>query len=166
MAQKAKKDRAKANISTLNTLHITALTLNAAFILFSIFIRRRSFLTYTILSLPSLIAEFILETTGRPKYDATTKALKSAGEDLAAEGLTEYMFDVIWVTWASLVAVVVCGNWGWLVWGVVPVFGVWKGWGLLGMARGMMGGGQGGQGQAPEGQMAAGQGNRKQRRAA
>ncbi|TVY40912.1 hypothetical protein LCER1_G009115, partial [Lachnellula cervina] len=116
MAQKAKKDRAKANISTLNTLHITALSLNAAFILFSLLIRRRSFLTYAVLSLPSLIAEFILETTGRPKYDATTKALKSAGEDLAAEGLTEYMFDVIWVTWASLVAVVVCGNWGWLVW--------------------------------------------------
>jgi len=165
MAQKAKKDRAKANISTLNTLHITALVLNVAFILFSILIRRRSFLTYTTLSLPSLVAEFILETTGRPKYDATTKGLKSAGEDLAAEGLTEYMFDVIWVTWASLVAVVVFGNWGWLVWGVVPVFGVWKGWGLLGMARGMMGGGKGGQGQAPE-QIAAGQGNRKQRRAA
>jgi len=76
------------------------------------------------------------------------------------------MFDVIWVTWASLVAVVVFGNWGWLVWGVVPVFGVWKGGGVLGMARGMMGGGQGGQGQASEEQMASGQGNRRQRRAA
>jgi len=163
MAQKAKKDRAKANTATLNNLHIGTLTLNVLFLLFSLFISRRSYLPYILLSIPSFIAQYILETTGRPKYDATTKALKSSGEDLAAEGLTEYMFDVIWVTWASLVSVMIFGNWGWLLFGVVPVFGVYKGYGLLGMARGMMGGQQGGQ--VPEEQV-PGQGNRRQRRAA
>jgi len=72
------------------------------------------------------------------------------------------MFDVIWVTWASLVSVMLFGNWGWLLFGVVPVFGAYKGYGLLGMARGMMGG----QKQAMPEEQVAGAGNRRQRRAA
>ncbi|CAG8951272.1 hypothetical protein HYFRA_00008021 [Hymenoscyphus fraxineus] len=164
MAQKAKKDRAKANTAALNNLHIGTLIVNAVFILFNILFRRRSLLAYAILSIPCFIAEFILESTGRPKYDASTKALKSSGEDLAAQGLTEYMFDIIWITWASLISVIFLGNWGWLLWSVVPVYGLYKGYGLLGMARGMMGGG--GQ-QAPMAEeQQAGAGNRKQRRAA
>jgi SRP-independent targeting protein 2/TMEM208 len=164
MAQKAKKDRAKSNTSTLNNLHLGTLLLNAIFILFALLFRSRSWLAYIILSLPSLISQYILETTGRPKYDPTTKALKSAGEDLAAPGLTEYLFDIIWVTWVCLVMVMLLGNWGWIVWGVVPVYGAWKGYGLLGMARGMMGGAQGNM--PTEEQVQAGGGNRKQRRAA
>lgn len=109
------------------------------------------------------MAEYILETTGRPKYDGNTKALKSSGEDLAAAGLTEYMFDIIWVTWLSLVCVILFGNWGWLLYSVVPIYGAYKGYGLLGLARGMMGGAQ--KGQMPEEQVAMA-GNRKQRRAA
>jgi len=161
MAQKSKKDRAKNNTATLNNLHIGTLSLNAVFILFNVLIKRRSIVAYLTLSTPGLIAEYILETSGRPKYDPATKALKSAGEDLAAQGLTEYMFDVIWITWASLVAVMLFGNWGWLVWSVVPVYGGYKGYGLMGMAKGMMGGQQG---QMPQEQAA--QGNRRQRRAA
>lgn len=162
MAQKAKKDRAKANISSLNSLHIGTFSLNILFILFSLLIRRRSLLVYALFSIPGLIVEYMLETTGRPKYDANTKALKSAGEDLAAPGLTEYMFDIVWITWLSLVVVMLFGNWGWICYSVVPIYGAYKGYGLLGMAKGMMGGGQ--PGQMPEEQVGAG--NRRQRRAA
>ncbi|CZT40420.1 related to DUF788 domain protein [Rhynchosporium secalis] len=163
MAQKAKKDRAKANIASLNNLHIGTAAANGIFLLFNLFIKRRSLLAWTILSIPSVIAEFILETSGRPKYDAATKTLKSAGEDLAAPGLTEYMFDIVWVTWLSLISVITFGNWGWIVWGIVPAYGMYKGYGLFGMAKGMMGGAQAGK--IPEEPVAA-QGNRKQRRAA
>jgi SRP-independent targeting protein 2/TMEM208 len=163
MAQKAKKDRAKANISTLNNLHIGTLTINVLFILFNLLFKRRSLLAYLILSIPCFVAEYILETTGRPKFDPSTKALKSSGEDLAAPGLTEYMFDIIWVTWFCLISVMLFGNWGWLAWAVVPIYGGYKGYGLLGMARGMMGGAQ--KGQMPDEQTVAA-GNRKQRRAA
>jgi len=162
MAQKAKKDRAKANISALNNLHIGTLSLNALFLLFNLLIKRRSLLAYAIFSIPCLVVEYMLESTGRPKFDSNTKALKSAGEDLAAPGLTEYMFDIIWITWASLVVVMLFGNWGWIFWSVVPMYGVYKGYGFLGMARGMMGGGQPSLSQ--EEQM--GSGNRRQRRAA
>ena len=161
MAQKAKKDRAKANITALNNLHIGTLTVNVLYLLFNLLIKRRSYIAYILFSIPCLVAEYILETTGRPKFDANTKALKSSGEDLAAPGLTEYMFDVIWVTWASLVVVILFGNWGWILWSVVPVYGAYKGYGLLGMARGMMGGQQG----QPQEQVAV-PGNRKLRRAA
>ena len=106
MAQKAKKDRAKSNASTLNTLHIGSLTVHVLFILSSLLFRPRSLFVWFFFSVPSFICEYILETSGRPKYDAATGALKTSGEDLAAAGLTEYMFDVIWVTWASIVCVI------------------------------------------------------------
>ncbi|RDW65416.1 hypothetical protein BP5796_10108 [Coleophoma crateriformis] len=161
MAQKAKKDRAKSNIATLNNLHVGSLVANVVFLLFSLLIRKRSLLVWFVLSLPALISQFILERSGRPSYDPSTKALKASGEDLAAPGLTEYMFDIIWVTWASLFVVILFGNWGWLLWTAVPIYGAYKGYGLLGMAKGLMGGGQGQQ--MPEEQMPM---NRKQRRAA
>lgn len=163
MAQKAKKDRAKYNTATLNNLHIGTLSLNALFIVFNLLVKRRSLLTWFILSIPCLAAEFILERSGRPTYDANTKALRNAGEDLAAPGLTEYMFDIIWVTWFCLIAVITFGNWGWIIYLAVPAYGAYKGYGLLGMAKGMMGGAQ--KGQIPEEQVAMA-GNRKQRRAA
>ena len=163
MAQKAKKERAKANISTLNTLHIGTLTINTLFILFNLLIKRRSLLAYLVLSLPCFIAEYVLENTGRPKFDPATKALKSSGEDLATPGLTEYMFDIIWITWLSVVCVMLFGDWGWLAWTIVPVYGAYKGYGLFGMAKGLMGGSR--QGQLPDEQVAMA-GNRKQRRAA
>jgi len=163
MAQKAKKDRAKANTTSLNNLHIGTLAINFIFLLFNLLFKRRSLVAYLLFSIPCVVAEYILETTGRPKYDASTKALKSSGEDLAAPGLTEYMFDIIWVTWLSLVCVILFGNWGWIVYSVVPIYGAYKGYGLFGMARGMMAGAQ--QGQMPD-EQAAMAGNRKQRRAA
>ena len=164
MAQKARKGRAKANATALNNLHTGALIINVVFLLFHFLFKKRSLFTYTLLSIPSAICEFVLERTGRPTYDPSTNALRSSGEDLAAPGLTEYMFDVIWVTWASVVLVILVGNWGWLVWSVVPIYGGIKGFSLMGAAKGMASGlhGQG----LPENAGAPQAGNRKQRRAA
>lgn len=164
MAQKAKKDRAKANITTLNNLHIGTASLNALFLVFNLLVKRRSLFAWFLFSIPCLVAQFILETSGRPKFDSTTKALKSAGEDLSAPGLTEYLMDIIWVTWCCLIAVITFGNWGWVVFGVIPVYGAYKGYGLLGMARGMMGSAK--SGHIPDDVSVQAQGNRKQRRAA
>jgi|HubBroStandDraft_4_1064222.scaffolds.fasta_scaffold471117_1 hypothetical protein len=157
MAQKARKDRAKSNSAALNNLHIGTAVLNVFFLL-SHFFRPRSLLVYGLLSIPAVICEFILEHTGRPSY--INGSLKSAGEDLSAEGLIEYMFDVVWVTWGCLVAVILFGNWGWILWAVVPTYGAVKGYSLLGRARGMMTGAQGQPVEEP-----TGTGNRRQRRA-
>ena len=166
MAGKARKDLAKANVAALSTLHIASLILNGIFIAFSLIFRSRSLVTYFVLSIPAFACQYILETSGRPKYTTLNgkSSLKSAGEDLAAPGLTEYLFDVVWVTWGCLFVVLGLGDKGWWIYAIVPVFGLWKGWGLVGAARGMMGAGQP-QPQAAEEQQAAPQ-NRRQRRMA
>ncbi|KAK4190128.1 hypothetical protein QBC35DRAFT_112836 [Podospora australis] len=167
MAQKARKDRAKSNTATLNNLHIGSLAVNSIFLLLNFIFRSRSLLTWFILSLPSFICQLILEKSGRPSYDPATKALTSSGEDLAAPGLTEYMFDVVWVTWAAAILVALFGNWAWFFWAIVPAYGLYKGYGMLGAARQMAG--MGGGGNIGAGADSAGVpnvGNRKQRRAA
>ncbi|CAG9944802.1 unnamed protein product [Clonostachys rosea f. rosea IK726] len=164
MAQKAKKELAKSNAAALNNLHIGAAIVHAIFLLSHFLLRSRSLLAYGLLSAPSFICQYVLETSGRPRYDPNTKALKASGEDLSAQGLTEYMFDVVWVTWASLVSVVLFGNWGWLLWAVVPAYGLYLGAGLFGMGRQKMAQMQGLG--ADQGAPAPPQGNRRSRRAA
>lgn len=164
MAQKAKKDRAKANTAALNNLHVGSAIVNLLFLASHFLWRPRSLVLYGCLSAPALVCEYVLERSGRPRYDAATKALKTSGEDMAAAGLTEYMFDVIWVTWASAVLALLFGSWGWLLWAVVPAFGLYMASGLLGFGRSQLAQMQG-QGQ-PDGAAAAPQGNRRQRRAA
>lgn len=163
MAQKAKKDRAKSNTASLNNLHVGSLTINVVFLIWHFVISSRSLWLYGLLSVPAFICEYVLEISGRPKYDPATKALKTSGEDLAAQGLTEYMFDVVWVTWACAVAVILFGNKGWFLWIVLPAYGAYLGSSLLGMGKQkmaeMQGAGGGGGDAVP-------QGNRRARRAA
>ena len=160
MAQKARKDRAKSNSAALNNLHIGSLVVNGLFLLLHFVFRSRSLLLWFLLSLPAFVCQFILERTGRPSFDPETKALKASGEDLAAAGLTEYMFDVIWVTWAAAILVAFLGNWAWSFWVVVPAYGAYKAYGMMGAAKQMAQmGSNANAGPAPAG-------NRKQRRAA
>lgn len=163
MAQKAKKDLAKNNAAALNGLHLTGLVVNTIFLVWHFLVAPRSLVAYGLFSTPAFICEYVLEASGRPKYDPATKALRSSGEDMGARGLTEYMFDVIWVTWACAVVVMFAGNWGWFLWSVIPAYGIYLGSGLLGMGRQkmaeMQGAGAPGQGAAP-------QGNRRSRRTA
>jgi SRP-independent targeting protein 2 len=163
MAQKAKKDRAKSNAAALNNLHIGSAAINFLFLAAHFLFRSRSLFWYILLSVPALICEFVLETTGRPKYDASG-ALKTSGEDLAAAGLTEYMWDVVWVTWASAVLVILFGNWGWFLWLAVPAYGAYLGAGLAGYGKQLAG--LGGAGAQEPAAAAAPAGNRRQRRAA
>lgn len=161
MAQKAKKDRAKANTTALNRLHIGTVAVHAFFLMTHVLFRR-SLVVYSLLSAPSIVCEFILETTGRPKYDSETGALTKSGDDLAQQGLIEYMFDVVWVTWTCILTVCIFGNWGWVLWVSIPAYGLYLGSGLWGMGRSLMAGNA----QAQPGEEVAPQGNRKQRRAA
>lgn len=160
MAQKAKKDRARANTTALNNLHIGSAVVNGIFLALHFFVRSRSLLTYGLVSIPAIACQFILETSGRPKYDAKG-ALKTAGEDMASPGLTEYMFDVVWVTWAGAALTLLFGNKGWLLLIAIPAYGFYMASSLLGFGRQKLA-----QMQDPGQQAAAPQGNRKARRAA
>ncbi len=159
MAQKAKKDRAKANAAALYNLHAGSALVNGLFLVFWYLFKSRSLLLYLVLSLPGLLCQIFLEQTGRPAYDGSG-ALKSAGEDLAAQGLTEYMFDVVWVTWSTVVLVILFGNKLWLLWAIVPAYGAYKGFNLFTAAQRMATPQDADQAAAPV------TGNRRQRRAA
>ncbi|TLS22961.1 uncharacterized protein PpBr36_05869 [Pyricularia pennisetigena] len=164
MAQKAKKDRAKSNAATLYKLHVGSALVHATFLLCHTMLKPRSLLGYILVSVPSFICQLTLEKAGRPKHDANG-TLKSSGEDLAASGLTEYMFDVVWVTWATLVLVILFGNSLFFVWLLIPAFAAYKGFGLMGTARQMAALQKGGVDPAGAQQQQPA-GNRKQRRAA
>lgn len=171
MAQKAKKDRAKSNAAALTSLHLGSLVVNVAFLLFYIVFRSRSLVVYLVMSIPSFLCQFMLERSGRPHFDPQTGVLRTSGEDLAAAGLTEYMFDVVWVTWGTALLVILLGNKLWFLWAIMPAYGAYKGYGLLGSARQMaamqgMGGMGGNDNAAAAGASAGPPPNRRQRRAA
>lgn len=167
MAQKAKKDLARANAASLKTLHLLSLLINALFAL-NAFLRpnSRSLRLYSILSVPALASQFVLERSGRPTRDEKG-GVRSPGQDLAGGGLVGYLFDVVWVTWACVVLVVLFGDGAWWLWAVVPAYGGYQAVQLLGKARGLTGmGGMGDMGGTQGEAVPPSGGGRKQRRAA
>ncbi|PNS18063.1 hypothetical protein CAC42_4022 [Sphaceloma murrayae] len=152
MAQKAQKALAARNAARLNQLHMISIGVHGFFLLVSQLFFTRSRLTWSLISLPSLIVEFWFESIARPKYtgDGEMKELKKAGEDLDAKGLTEWMWDLVYWTWITVIAAAIGGKWGWYLYIVVPAYSLWLAWttfsgarqGLSGM--GMGSGGEGG----------------------
>jgi hypothetical protein len=114
--QKAAKQLARANAAALNRTHAISLALHTLFVLYRLLFRRGSWVKYLVLSLPSIVIELYLEHLGRPKYVSPGGRLKSAGEDLEAKGVTEYMWDIVYVTWGVLGLVGVAGEWAWWLW--------------------------------------------------
>ncbi|KAL5614806.1 hypothetical protein BROUX41_004895 [Berkeleyomyces rouxiae] len=164
MAQKAKKDLAKANTSTLKNLHTLSLIFNGTFLFLTLTLVKRSLFYYVILSIPAIICEFIMEKTGRPTYDPVNRSLRSPGSDLTSAGLMDSMFDTIWVTWGCLVLVLIFGNGAWICWSLVPAFSLYKAYGLLSAGRALMG--MGNAPAMPSADSAPIAQNRKQRRMA
>jgi len=56
--------------------------------------------------------QFQLEFVGRPKFDVKGAVL-DPGSDLAQLGMTEYMFDVLYVTWGIQLLVAFTTTWAW-----------------------------------------------------
>jgi hypothetical protein len=78
---------------------------------------RRSIVLYLALSAPALAIEYWLETIGRPRYGGAQPGdLKSAGEDLDAKGLTEFLWDVLYWSWGCLVMAGMVGDRAWWLW--------------------------------------------------
>ncbi|KAF8435605.1 hypothetical protein BGX38DRAFT_1274878 [Terfezia claveryi] len=158
MAQKAAKQVARRNATSLNTLHVTSLCIHVYFIIYRLLLHRRSATTstytkYILFSLPALLIEAYLEQISRPKYAAGNAGdLRRAGEDLDAKGLMEYLWDIIYVTWGCLVGVTVFGEWVWWLWTVIPVYAVYTGISMfMGFRRNFGGLGSAGKTEAPQG---------------
>jgi hypothetical protein len=94
---------------------------------------------YILLTFPALVLEFYLEKLGRPKYNEAGD-LRSAGEDLDAKGLTEWMWDVVYWTWGCVGWACLVGNGGWWLWIGVPVYSGWAAYtGVKGAKEGFAG---------------------------
>ena len=100
---------------------------------------RNTLLLWVVLSLPAWVIEFWLEKIGRPTY-AENGELKKSGEDLEAKGLTDFMWDLIYWTWACIAAAAMIGNKAWWMYAVVPAYSIWMAaTTVIGMRNGMAG---------------------------
>lgn len=115
LQQKASKQLARANTATLNRTHAITLGLHIIFILYRLLFRGGSWWKYFFLSAPSVVIEYYLERLGRPSYTPTDE-LRSPGEDMEAKGVTEYLWDIVYVTWCVLGLVGIAGEWAWWLW--------------------------------------------------
>ncbi|PCH00353.1 Protein of unknown function DUF788 [Penicillium occitanis (nom. inval.)] len=165
MAQKAQKSLAARNAATLNRTHLITLALHALFLTLNFLFNRPSALTrYFLLSLPALAIEFYLERLGRPRYSPQDGSLKSAGEDLGAKGLTEFMWDVTYWTWGCIGAACVFGDRAWWLYLAVPVYSGYLAWTtFFGMKKGLAGLGGAGENVSGVGAGAGGTSKRQQK---
>lgn len=142
--KKAAKQLAARNGAILNRAHLISLGFNMVFILIRFLLWRSSatrstFLLYSLLSFPAFVIEFWFERIGRPTY-AQSGELKRSGEDLEAQGLTEYLWDVLYWTWGCLGLATVLGNLAWWMWMAIPLYSVWLAYTTFGgMRQGMAG---------------------------
>ncbi|KAK9385493.1 hypothetical protein V1515DRAFT_608251 [Lipomyces mesembrius] len=127
MANASGKKQAQANLTAIKNLHTASAIINAMYILsYLLFRRPRSITSYLILSLPAWIIEYQLDKIGRPKYSQQNGSLVYPGENLSQAGLTEWLWDVVYVTWGcDLLGFLVGRSWVWIFYLVIPVYGTY-----------------------------------------
>ncbi|ETW84285.1 hypothetical protein HETIRDRAFT_123913 [Heterobasidion irregulare TC 32-1] len=77
-----------------------------------------------------IVSQFIyhrLVKMGTPKRDNTGQLI-SSGEDLNQPGVTEWMFDVLYVAWATQIGSAIFGEWVWWLFTAIPVYVFYKLW--------------------------------------
>lgn len=115
MASQSAKKLAAANNAILKQTHLISLGVNFFVLFVWYWIRRpKSLIPYAALSLPAIFLEILIERYGRPKYsvDASNgyQTLLNPGNDLNHEGLYEYFFDVIYITWILGALILLTGS--------------------------------------------------------
>jgi len=92
---------------------------------------KTSLAIYIVTFFPSLFLSNYLIKIGTPRRDPTTGTLLSYGEDLNQSGVTEWCFDILYITWSCQVGSGAFGDWFWLLYMVIPLFAVFKLWSSL-----------------------------------
>ncbi|KAI8090446.1 hypothetical protein BDF21DRAFT_395910 [Thamnidium elegans] len=130
MANASSKKIAAANKQTLANLQKGFLIVNAVYFLWRIVYHWNSFtfsqlFLYTTTGGLTFMFYRLLTSSGTPTFGADG-SLISCGEDLNSEGLTAYMFDIIYVTWFVHIATAFISNKFWLVYLVIPAYAAYK----------------------------------------
>ncbi|EAU84553.1 hypothetical protein CC1G_00072 [Coprinopsis cinerea okayama7 len=83
---------------------------------------------YVVTYFPAFFLSNYLIKIGSPNRDAATGALISYGEDLNQPGVTEWCFDILYITYACQVGSGAFGEWFWWLYTVIPLYAVYKLW--------------------------------------
>lgn len=135
MANASAKRIANQNESTVKTLKlgmflptIISLVLRALFRRSSLPPSKGSLAIYIVTFFPAFFLSNYLVKIGTTRRDPTTGTLISYGEDLHQPGVTEWCFDILYVTWACQIGSGVFGEWFWWLYMVIPLYAVFKLW--------------------------------------
>ncbi|KAI0254336.1 hypothetical protein BJV78DRAFT_1274160 [Lactifluus subvellereus] len=71
-----------------------------------------------------------LKRSGTPRRDPTGN-LVSSGDDLNHPGMTEWIFDILYISWFAQVGSAIFGEWLWWIYVVIPMFVIYKLWNTL-----------------------------------
>jgi hypothetical protein len=74
---------------------------------------KTSILIHVLTFVPVFVLYTHLNSIGSPRRDSQTGALIGSGEDLNMHGVTEWCWDIIYVTWACQIGSAVFGEWFW-----------------------------------------------------
>ncbi|ELU41753.1 transcription factor TFIID complex subunit 8 c-term domain-containing protein [Rhizoctonia solani AG-1 IA] len=81
---------------------------------------------YVLTFIPTVVLYRHLTSIGLPRKEPKTGALISPGEDLHQSGITEWCWDIIYVTWGCAVGSSLLGNWVWWLYLVIPGYAGFK----------------------------------------
>ncbi|KAF8351138.1 hypothetical protein F5887DRAFT_936073 [Amanita rubescens] len=135
MANAAAKRIANQNESTVKTLKLGLFIPTLISFLLRVLLRRSSLppskgslAIYIVTFFPAFFLSNYLIKIGTTRRDPTTGALISYGEDLNQPGVTEWCFDILYVTWACQIGSGLFGDWFWWLYMVIPLYAVFKLW--------------------------------------
>ncbi|KAG8736797.1 hypothetical protein FRC12_017447 [Ceratobasidium sp. 428] len=81
---------------------------------------------YVLTLIPTVFLYRHLTTIGLPRREPNTGALISPGEDLAQPGITEWCWDIIYLTWGCAVGSSLLGSWVWWAYLLIPGYAGYK----------------------------------------
>ncbi|KAF9510056.1 hypothetical protein BS47DRAFT_1300755, partial [Hydnum rufescens UP504] len=132
-ANASAKKTAAQNEVTIRNLKVGMVIANMLYFLLRFILPNRSFpptmrqLTlYFMTGIPEFVLFRHLSSVGLPRRDPTTGTLIAAGEDLSQQGVTEWCFDVIYVTWACQVGSSLIGDYVWWLYLSIPLYAAYK----------------------------------------
>lgn len=134
MAGKSSKKQAQSNLTVLRNLYIATVPIVVLAALRQWVSNRgfASWLKFGLLHVPLVGCTYILEKSGRPRYDASHKLLREGMDLSQSGGLTEYMFDVIYLSLFGDVGKTLFNtNKLWYTLLLVPLYAGWKIYGMV-----------------------------------
>ncbi|PPQ63966.1 hypothetical protein CVT24_009089 [Panaeolus cyanescens] len=135
MANASAKRIASQNETLVKVLKLGMLLPTVISILLRFLFRRGSWppsvmllVFYVVASAPAALLSLYLINIGSPKREPTTNTLIFYGEDLSQPGVTEWCFDIIYITYACQIGSGAFGDWFWWFYMIIPLYAVFKIW--------------------------------------